>query len=298
MKILVVGGSGFLSGSLARRAVAAGHAVTVLTRGRRAVAPGVQSIVADRKDRAAFTTALARQSEWDLVVDCIGYDAEDAHQDVETFAGRCRRFIFVSTDFVYDWRSRRKPQTETDAIYETTGYGGKKRAAESVMESADPAALAWTILRPSHIYGPGSLLGCLPHHSRDPDLLDRLKVGEPLRLVGGGTWLQQPIFADDLADCILSADNDSSAIARILNCCGPDIVPARQYYEILAAHLGVPLTVEETEVTRFVATEPDKAMYCGDRVYDLSALQSTSLVIPATSLESGLRLHAQSLTPP
>ena len=33
-------------------------------------------------------------------------------------------------------------------------------------------AMQWTILRPCHIYGPGSQLGCLPLHGRDPKLID------------------------------------------------------------------------------------------------------------------------------
>ncbi|MDP6453177.1 MAG: FtsX-like permease family protein, partial [SAR202 cluster bacterium] len=50
--------------------------------------------------------------------------------------------------------------------------------------------------------GPGSLLGCLPEHGRDPELIEKLQAGDTLRLVGGGHFLQQPIYAEDLAEMV------------------------------------------------------------------------------------------------
>src|SRR5262245_58255017 len=53
-KILILGGSGFLSGTMAREAVGEGHEVWVVTRGQRPLLAEVQAIVADRKERDAF----------------------------------------------------------------------------------------------------------------------------------------------------------------------------------------------------------------------------------------------------
>ena len=51
--LLIVGGSGFVSGTVARRAVASGWRVWAVTRGR--LPPdGVIAIVADRKDTLVF----------------------------------------------------------------------------------------------------------------------------------------------------------------------------------------------------------------------------------------------------
>lgn len=205
LNILLIGGSGFVSGTLARLAVAQGHTVSAVTRGQRALPAGVAPIVADRKDHPVFASAIQQaDTHWDLVVDCIGYGPEDTEQDVELFRERASHLVFISTDFVYDPDKRRFPQGEDDADYLTHSYGGKKREAELVLAGADTGDMRWTILRPCHIYGPGSLLGCLPEHGRDPQLIDRLRRGEALRLVGGGHYLQQPILAADLAQTILS----------------------------------------------------------------------------------------------
>ena len=300
-KILIIGGSGFVSGTLARLAIAQGHAVWAVTRGQRALPADVTPLIADRKDTAAFAAAIEEAgTNWDLVVDCIGYGPEDAQQDVDLFRERADHLVFISTDFVYDPQNRRFPQTEDDAdylthSYLTHSYGGKKREAELVLAGADTGAMRWTVLRPCHIYGPGSLLGCLPEHGRDPQLLDRLRNGETLRLVGGGHYLQQPILAADLAQTILSCAGNAAAHGQICNVSGPTVVESWQFYQIIADILGVALAVEELSVADYLKANPERASFFCHRIYDLSRLAACGLHVPATSLADGLRGHVASL---
>lgn len=294
--ILLIGGSGFVSGTLARLAVAQGHTVSAVTRGRRALPEGVTPVIADRKDNASFAAAIQQAgSHWDLVVDCIGYGPEDTRQDVELFREQAGHLVFISTDFVYAPDKRRFPQGEDDADYLDHSYGGKKREAELVLAGADTGAMYWTILRPCHIYGPGSLLGCLPEHGRDPQLIQRLRQGETLRLVGGGHYLQQPILAADLAQTILSCTGNPAAHGQICNVSGPTIVESWQYYQIIADILDVPLAVEELSVADYLQANPDRASFFCHRIYDLSRLSTCGLHVPATSLADGLRGHVESL---
>ncbi len=296
LNILLIGGSGFVSGTLARLAVAQGHVVTAITRGQRALPVGVTPLVADRKQMAAFASALQQtETVWDLVVDCIGYGPEDALQDAALLRERAKHLVFISTDFVYAPDKRRFPQGEEDADYLADGYGGKKRQAEIVLATADTGAMRWTVLRPCHIYGPGSLLGCLPEHGRDSQLIDRLRRGESLRLVGGGHFLQQPILAADLAQTILSCADNPAAHGQICNVSGPTVVESWQYYQIIADILGVSLAVEELSVTDYLRANPERASFFCHRIYDLSRLSACGLRIPATPLADGLRAHVESL---
>jgi len=290
LRILIIGGSGFVSGTLARMAVKMGHEVTVVTRGQRPLPNGVQVITVDRNDRAAFSRQIAAHGvQWDLVMDAIGYTPDDARQDVEVFSGRTARLVFISTDFVYDPKHRKIPQPENDAVFASDGYGGLKRGAEIVLENTAPAGLPWTILRPSHIYGPGSLPGCLPLHGRDPHLIDHMLGGQPLRLIEGGRYLQHPVFAPDLAATILSAAGNPGGIGRTLNVAGPDVIESRDFYQTLGRLLAREVTIEPVKVGEFLAEHPEKAPFCCDRVYDLSELIASGLTLPATSLEAGLR---------
>ena len=296
MRILIIGGSGFLSGTVARAAAARGYTVTAVTRGRRPLPPGVTAIVADRQDRAGFARQIAAlDMRWDLVVDAIAYVPGDAVQDVEVFAGRTRRLVFVSTDFIYDPLRRTVPQLELASSYAETGYGGQKRAAERILERTPTTTLPWTILRPSHIYGPGSLPGCLPLHGRDPRLVERIHAGEVLRLVAGGRRQQHPIFAPDLAETILDAATAHGAIGKTLNVAGPDIIASSEYFHVLGKLLGREVAIETVDEAAHLAAHPEHAPYCCERVYDLTALRESGFALPKTRLEEGLRSHLDSL---
>jgi nucleoside-diphosphate-sugar epimerase len=296
LKLLLIGGSGFVSGTLARTAVAAGHAVTAVTRGQRSLPAGVTAIQADRRNQDAFRQALEQaDTTWDLVVDCIGYAPDDAQQDIDLFRERARHLVFISTDFVYDPARRRFPQGEESAHYLTEGYGGLKRQCEEVFLQGETGTMAWTIVRPCHIYGPGSLLGCLPLHSRDPQLLATLQAGQPIQLVGGGHFLQQPIFAADLAQTILSCAGNVQSHGQIYLTAGPDLVESRDYYRIIADCLGVPLRVSEVAVSEYAAAHPDRLSFLCHRIYDLRKLRQHGLHVPATPLAMGLQQQVASL---
>lgn len=299
MDILVIGGSGHVSGAVSRAAQAAGHRVWTVTRGKRPMAPGVNPIVVDRRDEAAMAQAItAAAMSWDLVVDCICYDVPDIRQDIALFRSRARQFVLISTDFVYDPLERVFPQPEeTDAWASKPGqdYGRKKRLCEVELMRADTGGMAWTVLRPCHIYGPTSELGCLPMHGRDVELVRRLRAGESLKLVGGGYFLQQPVFADDLARTIVSVAGNSQAARRVFNVAGPDIVESRRYYAIVAEALGVGLAVDEVRVRDCLADHPEMEPFLCHRIYDLGRLAASGLQRPSTPIEQGLVMHLDGL---
>lgn len=296
MNILLIGGSGFVSGTLAQVALAQGHSVSAITRGQRAMAEGVTPITVDRRDRAAFADAIAAsKQQWDLVVDCIGYEVADAEQDISVFRDCAKQLVFISTDFVYDPAHRAFPQTEETDSYLDHSYGGKKRECEIAFQKSDTGSMAWTVLRPCHIYGPGSLLGCLPLHGRDPELIDKLRRGETLTLVGGGHFLQQPIFAADLAQTILSCAGNSNCHGQIYLTAGPDIVESSDFYRIIGEILGVNVQIAELPVQEFLAENPGSASFCCHRIYDMSKLRNAGLYVPDTPLRDGLRTHVESI---
>ena len=309
MNILIIGGSGHVSGAVARVALAKGCTVYAVTRGLAPLPIGVVSLIADRHDKAAMKKVVAEQNMiWDLVVDCICYNPEDMLQDIELFTTRAKQFVFISTDFVYHPGKRKFPQPEDNACYVVTDnadkteytdhqflYGTYKRMCEKMLIDGQMGSVNWTILRPCHIYGPSSELGCLPLHGRDPDLIDKICNGETIKLVGGGHFLQQPILVDDLAAVVLGIYNNHKVYNRIFNTAGPDIIESRQYYQIIADILGVGLNMEEISVDLFLRSHPEKSSFLCHRIYDLKALKEANLPPPSKSIEDGLKLHVEGL---
>ncbi|MDQ2686744.1 MAG: NAD-dependent epimerase/dehydratase family protein, partial [Armatimonadota bacterium] len=98
---LVIGGTGFLGAAIVRELRAAGWELTTLARGRQGNPfHDVSLIVADRSQPGALAQAI-RGRDFDLVVDCAGFQEPDAAAAMEAFTGRIGLYVFISTDFVY-----------------------------------------------------------------------------------------------------------------------------------------------------------------------------------------------------
>jgi nucleoside-diphosphate-sugar epimerase len=291
--ILIIGGSGHVSGAFARLAVSKGHKVWAMTRGIRPLPEGVTGIVADRFNPEQFRQAIEGSGLiWDMVVDCICFTPEVMKLDIELFKSRTKQFVFISTDFVFDPKRRKFPQPEDNPNYLTDdSYGAEKRRCELLLIDS---GMEYTILRPCHIYGPPSELGCLPFEARDPELLNKLKAGEPITLVGGGYLLQQPIHTDDLAGVIMSVLGNEKANKRVFQMAGPDIIESKQYYKIIADVLGVEMVeIKEHPVDLYLQEYPDYKSYICHRIYDLRNLAEAGIYTPCISIEDGLRTHTE-----
>jgi len=297
-KALIIGGSGHVSGAMTREALRAGFEVSIVTRGQRPVPDGVRTLtISNRNDPAAMQQLFnAVRDDFDVLIDCICYEPEAMRTVLELFRNRIGRLLFISTDFVYNPWLRRFPQPVdspclSDDVNGTQSYGYKKRVCELLLEQ-EPT-LSWTVFRPCHIYGMPSLLGCLPMHARDKELLRRILDGETLTLVDGGRSLQQPIEVNDLAATVISAAFAPGAHRRYFNTAGPDIVESRQYYEIIAAALGVKL--KYTALSREAYLEGKDGIFpmvC-HRIYRLDDFVAAGIRPPSTPLVEGLSRHVR-----
>lgn len=99
MRILVLGGTAFLSAEIVRQAVARGHEVTCLARGSAADPPeGAAWLKADRSLGAEAYDGV--EGEWDEVID-VARDPVPASAALDALAGRAAHWTFVSSCSVY-----------------------------------------------------------------------------------------------------------------------------------------------------------------------------------------------------
>ncbi len=306
MKALIIGGSGGLSGTLAAMAKEK-YEVWAITRGLRPLQEGIIPLKADRNHPKEFEAAIfSAGTTWDVVFDCICMNEQHAKQDLELLSKVTKRLIVISTDSVYDCFHKETPQNEDGIFVEEQGtpqectYAGNKRNMEKVFESyfnsADHTGLKITLFRPGHIYGNSDfLLGCYPEHSRQKNLSEQILTEAPISLVGGGIYLTQPIFVDDLAKVMLDCVDKPDCFQQIFCVGGPKAVENRRYYEILGEHLGKKILFKEIPLQGYLDTHPEFSGHLCHRIYDLSKLKATGVSLPATSLEEGLRIHLMRL---
>ena len=81
MQVLILGGTSFFGKEIVRAFFSAGHSVTVFTRGitNPTDLPPHQRLVGDRTSLSDLLT-VGRGKQWDVVIDNVGYNAEDAEK--------------------------------------------------------------------------------------------------------------------------------------------------------------------------------------------------------------------------
>ena len=107
MRILILGGTVFLGRALTDAALAAGHRVTHLNRGKSSAGdPRAETLHGDRTDPAALERAFGGR-EWDSVIDTSGYLPQVVRRSVDALRGHAKHYAFVSSISV----STRAPST-------------------------------------------------------------------------------------------------------------------------------------------------------------------------------------------
>jgi nucleoside-diphosphate-sugar epimerase len=207
MRILILGGTAFLSAATARQALERGHQVSCLARGSTSRPPeGVTWVRGDRDAGPEAYAAVAGQ-DWDAVID-VAMQPGQVREALGALAERTGHWTFVSTISVYADDSR-PGQDESapvhqpfarDRFTEMSDYGPAKVACENAVREAigDRAH----VCRAGLIAGPGDRsdrVGYWPaRFARDHGVDDQVLVPA----VGDDTQL---IDVDDLAAWLLDA---------------------------------------------------------------------------------------------
>jgi 2'-hydroxyisoflavone reductase len=236
VRLLVLGGSVFVGRHIAEAALARGHEVSVLNRGRTSdpLPPEVERL---RGDRDGDLGAL-RGRTWDVAVDTSGYLPAHVRGSSALLADAVDHLTFVSTISVYADLSR--PGTtedtplarldDTAAAGQVTGetYGPLKALCEQEAERAMPGRVL--VVRPGIVCGPHDPTERFTHWVR------RLARGGEVRAPGRPDRPVQLIDARDLAGWILgmaerratgvfNAAGPPTPMEAMLNACGEAVAP-------------------------------------------------------------------------
>ena len=149
-------------------------------------------------------------------------------------AAGVRRFLHVSSITVYGRpRARTGRFTEEEPLGQNLGvwdyYCRAKIGAEELVRQYPGA---WTVVRPSWIYGPRD-------RTTLPRVLRAIGAGR-VALVGRGDNLLNIVYAADVADGAIRAANHDGAVGRAYNLSSGGEVTQRQFLDMLTDALGRP----------------------------------------------------------
>ena len=261
MKILVIGGTGFIGPHVIRALVAGGHQVAVFHRSacESELPPGVQDILGDRREIEAHHIAF-RAFAPEIVLDLILSSGRQASALMHLFRGRARRVVAVSSIDAYracgvlhgsePGDLEPLPLTEDSPVRTVlrTYPPARIKTLQSVfgwlddeydkipVEQAvlgDPK-LPGTVLRLPMVYGPGD-----PLHRFFP-LLKRIDDGRPALLFADdfGGWRGSKGYVENVAAAIALAAVSEKAAGRIYNVAEPDVPTEREWAERVAKATG------------------------------------------------------------
>jgi nucleoside-diphosphate-sugar epimerase len=235
--ILFIGGTGVISTAAAEHAVALGHRLTILNRGRstRPVPEGAEILTADVRDASAVRAALAGR-EFDAVADFITYTPDQAKASLDLFAGRTGQYVFISSASAYQ-----KPPT-TLPIRESTPlknpfwqYSRDKIACEELLFQAyREQDFPLTVVRPSHTYDRTKIAmvgGWTDIH--------RMRAGLPVLVHGDGTSLWTLTHSQDFAKAFVGLLGRPQAVGESYTITSDEYLPWNQIYKLFARAAGV-----------------------------------------------------------
>jgi 2'-hydroxyisoflavone reductase len=252
LRILILGGTGFLGPHCTESAIARGHSVTHFNSGRTeelrknagrpsAVPDGVQKLFGNRDPNK---TADDRKTEgkaalpkdpnspkglsqlegkkWDAVIDTSGFFPRMVKASAELLAPVVKQYVFISTISVYKDTSAPFDETATlntlsDPTTEEMGkdfanYGGGKALCEKAAETAMPGRV--TNIRPGYIVGPRDTSGRFIYWPV------RASMGGNMIVPGAPTDPIQLIDVRDLADWIIHCIEKN--VTGVYNATGPE----------------------------------------------------------------------------
>jgi uncharacterized protein YbjT (DUF2867 family) len=214
MNVLVTGGTGFVGRELVRQLRNAGHRLHLLVREAEssrardlAAQLGVKLVSGNVRDVDVLAKACAGM---DAVVHLVGIISEVGDQTFDNIHVRgTRNLVFAAQDagvrrFLHMSALGTRPNARSR--YHQSKWAGEEFVRQS--------GLAWTVFRPSIIYGPGD--GFVNLFARMARYLPAVPV------IGGGQARYQPVSVKSVGTAVVKSLVDPQAVGEVYELCGPE----------------------------------------------------------------------------
>ena len=272
MRILVTGGTVFVSRFTAEHFVKKGHEVYVLNRNSRPQSEGVHLIEADRHSLGN----KLKNIRFDLVFDVTSYKKEDV-TDLLNALGDFGEYIMISSSAVYPETLPQPFKEDMETGYNThwEAYGTNKIDAEEYLLKNLPKAY---ILRPPYLYGKMNNL------FREAFVFECAEKNLPFYIPNDGSLKLQFFDVEDLCR-LIEKIIDEKPDYHIINSGNINTVSATDWVKMCYAVLG------KTPDIRYVSDKFKQRQYFPFRDYEyyLDVTRQSKLLTDLKPLEIGLK---------
>lgn len=177
----------------------------------------------------------------DIIVDLIAFEPESAKVLVETLSGSETHLLMCTTAWVYG-KTRTVPTHEGAPRFPENDYARKKVQIEDILFAAQTRVQV-TIIRPTHITGPGKSF-VTPFGDHDVGTLQRIIDGEEIILLDGGFSTLHHVHPQDVAELFFMAlENPKKSVGESFNSGGRYAMTFFGLAELLFGLVGKPMRV-------------------------------------------------------
>lgn len=261
MKVLFIGGTGTISGSITRQLSAIdSFELTLLNRGTRQgpLPENVRTIKGDINNEEEMR-ALLQDESFDVVCEFIAFTPEQVSRDIRLFEGRTKQYVFISSASAYQKPLSNYLITESTPLANPYWqYSRDKAACEQVlMDAYRSTGFPFTTVRPSHTYADGSIPLAI-HGSKGPwSELMRMKEGRPVIVPGDGQTLWTVTHSMDFAKAFIGLLGNPHAIGEAVHITSDESLTWNRIYEIVGDALGVKPKLVHVATDTLVALRPE-----------------------------------------
>ncbi len=226
MRIFIAGGTGFVGEHLTTELIKRGHELLLLSHGEGKTESGELNFIKGDINEPSSYSALLKGC--DAVINLVGIIRESPAKGI-TFE---RLHVEATANLVsaaqhagvLRYLQMSALGTRLDAVSQ---YHRTKWRAEEIVRGC---GLAWTIFRPSLIFGPKDSFVNM--------LAENLRISPVMPLMGDGNYRLQPVHASDVSRCFAEALERPETTGRIYELCGSDRMTYIELLNAIAEAMG------------------------------------------------------------
>lgn len=271
-RILVTGGTVFVSKYVAKYFQSNNYEVYVLNRGSKQQIENINLICANRNN----LKDCLKDFYFDSIIDVCGYNQQDIKNILDAVGG-FKDYIFISSSAVY-------PETNMQSFSENQSigvnkiwgkYGIDKIEAEEYLISKVPNAY---ILRPPYLYGP------MQNVYREPFVFECALKNRKFYIPNDGKMKLQFFHVDDLCK-VIEKILEKHPTNHIYNVGNTESIDINTFIELCYKVVGTPL--EKVYVTKHNNQRDYFSFY--DYEYSLDVTKQSELLMEEKDLFEGLK---------
>lgn len=271
-RILVTGGTVFVSKYVAKYFQSNNYEVYVLNRGSKQQIENINLICANRNN----LKDCLKDFYFDSIIDVCGYNQQDIKNILDAVGG-FKDYIFISSSAVYP-ETNMQPFSENQSIGVNKiwgKYGTDKIEAEEYLISKVPNAY---ILRPPYLYGP------MQNVYREPFVFECTLKNRKFYIPNDGKMKLQFFHVDDLCK-VIEKILEKHPTNHIYNVGNTESIDINTFIELCYKVVGTPL--EKVYVTKHNNQRDYFSFY--DYEYSLDVTKQSELLMEEKDLFEGLK---------